>query len=121
MMDGSPSPLPKKTHVLTRPSKNIVRKGENAGYQKYLLFPSFFTTFSKKYTIFGATFELLSANAFNLDRSGILSFGTDLIHYDLCLLQKYNTKRPGFVFTNHSQVHHLSLSPTFVNLKVNTI
>ena len=51
--------------------ENIVGKGENAGNQHFLLFPTMFSTLSPKKFNFSVTFILLSANAFNLDRSKI--------------------------------------------------
>ena len=50
-------------------------KGENAGNQHFLLFPQCFLPFPKEISIFYITFIMSSANAFNLDKSKILSFG----------------------------------------------
>ena len=52
---------------------NIVGKGENAGYQHFLLFPQCFLP-----SYFWATFIMLSANASNLHQTKILSFGKEL-------------------------------------------
>ena len=61
-----------------------VEKGDNAGNQHCLLFPKCFLPFPKQVLIFYFKFILLSANAFNLDQSRILSFGKGLIcHYAL--------------------------------------
>ena len=57
------------------PLENIVGKGENAGYQHFLLFPQYFPYFPTQISIvFSLTFILLSASAFNLDKSKNLSF-----------------------------------------------
>ena len=55
-----------------------MRKGENAGYQHFLLFSLCFLPFFEQTSIFRITFILLSANAFNVDLSTILSFGKEL-------------------------------------------
>ena len=53
-------------------------KGENAGNQHFLLFsPTVFSTLSKTEIII-LTFNLLFANALNLDQSKVLSFGKEL-------------------------------------------
>ena len=49
--------------------ENIVGKGENAGNQHFLLFPTMFSTVSKTEIIIVATLNLSSANAFKLDQS----------------------------------------------------
>ena len=54
-------------------------KGENAGYQHFLLIPQCFLPFAKQISIFQAIFVLSSANAFNLEQFKILSFGKELI------------------------------------------
>ena len=58
---------------------NIVGKGENTGNYHFLLFPQCFLYLSNTKIIILATFILLSANAFNLDFSKILSFGKALV------------------------------------------
>ena len=58
--------------------ENIVGKAENAGYHHFLLFSQCFLTYQKKNFI-RATLKLLSTNAFNIDRSKILSCGKGLI------------------------------------------
>ena len=60
-----------------KPFENIVRKGENADNQHFLLFSQCFLLFPKK-DICEVAFILSSANAFNLDLSKILSFGKEL-------------------------------------------
>ena len=55
--------------------ENIVGKGENAGNQHFLLCPTMFSTLSEREIIISAIFIMLSANAFNVDKSKILSFG----------------------------------------------
>ena len=52
-------------------------KGENAGNQHFLLFPKCFLPFSNQISI--SQSHLSSANAFNLDRSKILSFGKEMM------------------------------------------
>ena len=59
----------------------MVGKGENAGYQHFLLFLSCFLPFQKKNFSFLATLIWSSAHAFNLDQSKNLSFGKELTHY----------------------------------------
>ena len=56
--------------------ENILGKGESAGNQHFLLFPQCFLPFPKQ--SFLVTFDLLFANAFNLDKSKFLSFGNEL-------------------------------------------
>ena len=58
--------------------ENIVVKGENASNQHFLLFPQCFLPFPIQISIFQLHFFLSSANAFNLDRSKILSIGEKL-------------------------------------------
>ena len=54
--------------------ENIVRKGENAANQHFLLFPQCFVFFPKQIS------TLSSTNDFNLDQSKILLFGKVLTH-----------------------------------------
>ena len=61
-----------------KPFENILGKGENAGNQHFLLFPPCFLPFPKTNFNFSFTFILLSANALNLDKSKIFSFGKEL-------------------------------------------
>ena len=58
--------------------ENIVGKGENAGYQRFLLLPKCFLSYQKQF-FYQTRFNLWSANALNLDQSNILSFGKELI------------------------------------------
>ena len=58
--------------------ENIVGKEENAGNQYFLLFQQCFLTSPNQISIFHFHLFLLSANAFNLDKSKILSFGNGL-------------------------------------------
>ena len=71
-----------QSQLLTTPRKkrieNIVRKGENAGNQHFLLFPQCFLPFLKQLAVFSDTFILWTANAFNLDQSKNLLFGKGL-------------------------------------------
>ena len=70
---------------------NIVEKGENAGNQHFLLFPQCFFYPSKiKFQVLIHTFELSSANAFNLDRFKILSFGKELMNLRVVLHKACN-------------------------------
>ena len=59
--------------------ENTVGKGENAGNQHFLLFPTVFSTLSKREIIILANYNLSSANAFNLVKSKTLSFGNGII------------------------------------------
>ena len=61
------------------PLENIVEKGENAGYQHFLLFPQCFLRFPKQNFNFSVPLLLSSANALNLDQAKNLSFGKELI------------------------------------------
>ena len=61
--------------------ENIVGKGENV----FSPFPTMFSTIKDINHHFNY-FQLLSANAFNLDQSKILSFGKRLICIDICVL-----------------------------------
>ena len=58
--------------------ENIVGKRENAGNQHFLLFLQRFLTLSQTETLILATLNLSSANAFNLVKAKILSFGKEL-------------------------------------------
>ena len=62
--------------------ENIVEKGENAGNQHFLLFQQCF--FCPSQNQFQYLSYLLSANAFNLDQSKILSFGEELNVSNTC-------------------------------------
>ena len=55
--------------------ENTGEKGENAGNQHFLLFPPVFSALSKRKIVILATFNLLSANDFNLVKSKNLLFG----------------------------------------------
>ena len=60
-------------------------KGENAGEEHFLHFPQCFFFFNRHKTNinFSVTFILLSANAFHLDQSKILSFGNEFTFYSI--------------------------------------
>ena len=60
-----------------RAFENIAGKGQNAGNQHFLLFPTMFSTLPKTNLNFSFTF-LSSANTFHLDQSKIVLFGKDL-------------------------------------------
>ena len=60
-----------------KPFENIVGKGENAGYQHFLLFLQRFLPIPKR-ICFLDTFLLSSANASNLDQSKNWLFGKEL-------------------------------------------
>ena len=62
------------------PSENIVGKQENAGNQYFLLSPTMFFILARTNIAIWITFNLLSANALNLDLSEILLFGNRLSH-----------------------------------------
>ena len=68
------------------PYKNIVRKGENAGNQHFLPFPTMFSTDPKKNVCCEDTFILSSGNASNFDKSENLLFGKELTH---CQMTKF--------------------------------
>ena len=53
-------------------------KGENAGNQHFLFLPQCFQPYQRQKIIVLSTLILLSANAFNLDQSKMLSFGKEL-------------------------------------------
>ena len=59
------------------PLETIVRKRENAGSQYFLLSPQCLVPYQRKIKT-SAILKLLSANAFNLNESKILSFGREL-------------------------------------------
>ena len=74
--------IPNFNDPLTRRTfENIVgEKGENAGNQYFLLFHSIFSNLSKREICILATLNFSSANAFNLVRALVLSFGKELTH-----------------------------------------
>ena len=61
-----------------KPFENMVRKGENAGNQHFLLFPQCFLPFPEQISIFSVAFILSSATAFNFEWSKIFSFVKEL-------------------------------------------
>ena len=63
-----------------KPFENIVGKGENAGKQHLLLFPQCFLPYRKQISILEPLLFLSSANALNLAKSKILSFGKELMY-----------------------------------------
>ena len=60
-----------------KPLENIMGKGENAGNQHFLLFPTMFYSLSKIEITIYVPFDLSSAKALNLVQSENLSFGKD--------------------------------------------
>ena len=58
--------------------ENTVGKGENDCNQHFSLFPTVFSTLSRKEIIILTTSILSSANAFNLHQAKILLFGNEL-------------------------------------------
>ena len=58
--------------------ENIVGKGENTGYQHFLLFPQSFLPFQTQNLKFLPAFNFSSANVFNLVQPRKLSFGKGL-------------------------------------------
>ena len=81
--------------VTKRPFENIEGKGENAGNQHFLLFafPTMFPTHPITNLYFSITFNLSSANAFNLDQSKILLFGTELTLFQMGNFRLFETER----------------------------
>ena len=64
------------------PFENIVGKGENAGNQHFLAFPTMFSSLSDETAIvISATLNLSSTNAFNLVQAKILLYGKELITF----------------------------------------
>ena len=68
-------------------SENIVGE-QNAGKPEFSPFPIMFPALSMTELIILATFDLSSANTFNLDQTKILSFGQELI---LSLIHHFET------------------------------
>ena len=64
-----------------KPVENIVIKGQNAGYQHFLLFLQYFLPYETQILCFEK--HLLSANAINFDMAKILSSGKRINHYKL--------------------------------------
>ena len=62
-----------------KPFENIVGKGENAGNQHFLVIPQCFLSFPKTNFNFSVKFNLMSANALNLDQSKNLLLGKELM------------------------------------------
>ena len=62
--------------------ENIVGKGENAGKQHFLLFPTMFSTLSNTEVLILPVFHLSSANAFSLSVRRKLSCGNGLMVTD---------------------------------------
>ena len=58
--------------------ENIVGNGENAGTPAFSPFPACFSTLPDSNFSLWVTFILLSANALNLDRSGIWLLGKEV-------------------------------------------
>ena len=57
--------------------ENIVEKVENAGNQHFILFPQCFLPYQRQITTI-LTFNLLSANIFNLFKASVLSFCSEV-------------------------------------------
>ena len=75
--------------------ENTVGKGENAGNEHFLFFPTVFSTLPDREIVILAMFELWSAHAFSLFMSKILSFGKGLIKVigiRDCLIKNYTRK-----------------------------
>ena len=72
------------TSPIVKPFENIMGKGENAGDQHFLLFPTIFSTLHKTNFKISVTF-ILSSHAFNLDRCEILSFGKEISVTDMMI------------------------------------
>ena len=71
--------LPKKALVLTclqyKSFENTVEKGEIAGDEQFLLFPTVFSTSMENHLPFSSNLELLSAKSFSLEESKICCLG----------------------------------------------
>ena len=65
-----------------KPFENIVRKGENAGNQHFLLFPQCFQPIPKRIPVFKLRLICTSARTINLDQSKVFAFGIELIPVD---------------------------------------
>ena len=72
-----------------KPFENIVRKGENAGNQHFLLFLHGFLLIPRRIFVF--KLHLSSANAFILDQSQNLSFGREVGYSTHIYLTVYHT------------------------------
>ena len=105
--------------------ENIVRKGENAGNQHFLLFPQCFLPFPKQGLLFYSNFFMSSANAFNLDQSKVLSFGKELTSFpfsppsdnqSLFMSQgrRYNNLTPTYIAPKRSLRDYINTSETAV-------
>ena len=73
--------IPTFTTMRKKPLENIVGKGENAGSQHFLLFPTMFSTHHQIiFHFFLNTFVVLSVNVLDLNKSEILtqSLGKEL-------------------------------------------
>ena len=55
--------------------ENTVGKGEIAHNERFLLFPTMFSTLSEKFLPFSSNLKLSSANSFNLEESKICRLG----------------------------------------------
>ena len=62
--------------------ENTVEKVENAGNQHFLLLPQCFSLYKKREITILTTLNLLSANAFNLIQSKILSVTQELMYLE---------------------------------------
>ena len=65
-------------HWRKKPFGNIVGKEETVGNQHFLFFPQCFQSYERQLLMFSVTFNLSSANAFNLGKPEILSSGKGL-------------------------------------------
>ena len=69
--------IPTLTTLRKKPQEGVLGKGENAGNLRFLLFLHCFLPFIKQISNF-QLLNLSSANAFDLDKPRVLSFGNKL-------------------------------------------
>ena len=74
------TPVPQVLTTLRKNPLKNVGKGENAGYQHFLLFPTLLSTHSKTNFTFKVTCILSSANVLILDQSKNLLFDKGLMY-----------------------------------------
>ena len=123
-MSHTNSPIPTQGHLLTGlGKKHLLEKGEIACTSNFF-FPTMFSTLSKTEIIIFVTFNLSSANAFNLVWSKILSCGNGLTprHAEPLVSEKLtlftNTLSENFMFHCKScKIHHCIPCPVLAQSK----
>ena len=85
--------------------QKTVGKGENAGVPAFSPFPTVFSTLSKREIIIRGTYDLSSANTFNLVLSKNLSFGKELTEINDMVAQSLEPDQADI--TLHSSQHRL--------------